>query len=404
MANTKVPSELIADNSVGITQLNVSDGTNGQVLTTNGSGTLSFSTISGYTDSDVETYLDGGTSTPTFADLNVVNTSGNAVVDITASTTGLSRLNLGDSGGATRGGLKYDHSDDSLVIRTNGSDKVTIDSSGKVGIGSSPSYTLDVAKDFGSDPGVRVWNKNGNWGTKSSINFLTDVSDSSNYPEGLISLFRGTSSDADSGMEFSAGTSSQTVRIKYHATKGEVLINRSASFGTGSSAALIVGNTGSETTIRVLGPNTNNYNLMTFYNAGLTAIGTIKNDNNTGVTYESASDYRLKENYNYDWDATTVLKQLRPLKFNWIADESNTEVEGFLAHEVQEVMPHLVSGEKDAVKEAYQDEDGNDLEGTTIDPQTLDYARLVPLLVKTTQEQQTIIDDLKSRIETLENN
>lgn len=64
MANTKIPSELIADNSIGITQLNVSDGTNGQALTTNGSGTLSFATIQGYTDSDVETYISGGTSTP----------------------------------------------------------------------------------------------------------------------------------------------------------------------------------------------------------------------------------------------------------------------------------------------------------------------------------------------------
>ena len=46
MANTTIPSELLADNSVGITALNVSDGTNGQALTTNGSGTLSFSTVS----------------------------------------------------------------------------------------------------------------------------------------------------------------------------------------------------------------------------------------------------------------------------------------------------------------------------------------------------------------------
>jgi hypothetical protein len=54
---TKIKSGVIGDNVVGITQLNVSDGTNGQVLTTDGSGTLSFSTVSGYTDSDVETYL-----------------------------------------------------------------------------------------------------------------------------------------------------------------------------------------------------------------------------------------------------------------------------------------------------------------------------------------------------------
>ena len=60
MANTKIPSELIADNSVGIDALNVTDGTNGQYLQTDGAGTLSFSTVSGYTDSDVATYLGGG--------------------------------------------------------------------------------------------------------------------------------------------------------------------------------------------------------------------------------------------------------------------------------------------------------------------------------------------------------
>src|SRR5210317_924135 len=67
MANTKITSRVIADNSVGIDALNVTDGTNGQYLQTDGSGTLSFSTISGYTDSDVATYLGGGTSTPTFS-------------------------------------------------------------------------------------------------------------------------------------------------------------------------------------------------------------------------------------------------------------------------------------------------------------------------------------------------
>jgi hypothetical protein len=51
-----------------------SDGTNGQVLTTDGSGNLSFSTISGYTDSDVETYLDGGTATPVFSNTEISGT------------------------------------------------------------------------------------------------------------------------------------------------------------------------------------------------------------------------------------------------------------------------------------------------------------------------------------------
>src|SRR5210317_655762 len=52
-----IDATALADNSITIGHLDCSDGTNGQVLTTDGSGTLSFSTISGYTDSDVETYL-----------------------------------------------------------------------------------------------------------------------------------------------------------------------------------------------------------------------------------------------------------------------------------------------------------------------------------------------------------
>src|SRR6056300_344973 len=71
MANTKITSRVIADNSVGIDALNVTDGTNGQALVTDGAGNLSFSTVRGYTDSDVETYLDGGTSTPILASFTV---------------------------------------------------------------------------------------------------------------------------------------------------------------------------------------------------------------------------------------------------------------------------------------------------------------------------------------------
>ena len=53
-------------NTVGVSELNLSEGSDGQVLTTNGAGTISFQTPSSYGDSDVETYLDGGTATPIF--------------------------------------------------------------------------------------------------------------------------------------------------------------------------------------------------------------------------------------------------------------------------------------------------------------------------------------------------
>lgn len=84
-----------------------SDGTNGQVLTTNGSGTLSFSTISGYTDSDVETYLDNGTSTPTFTTITANNNGGN--------TTTIAEFQYND--GATVLGRIGNQGNDSLFIQ-----------------------------------------------------------------------------------------------------------------------------------------------------------------------------------------------------------------------------------------------------------------------------------------------
>jgi hypothetical protein len=64
MSFTQTTLNAPAANTVGVAELNLSDGTSGQAIVTDGNGTISFSTISGYTDSDVETYLDGGTSTP----------------------------------------------------------------------------------------------------------------------------------------------------------------------------------------------------------------------------------------------------------------------------------------------------------------------------------------------------
>ena len=104
----------------------------------------------------------------------------------------------------------------------------------------------------------------------------------------------------------------------------------------------------------------------------------------SSTSYNTSSDYRIKENVVTDWDATTRLKQLRPSRFNFIADP-NTTVDGFLAHEVSDIVPEAISGEKDAV-----DEDGNPVY------QGIDQSKLVPLLVKTIQE-------LEARITTLEN-
>ena len=109
----------------------------------------------------------------------------------------------------------------------------------------------------------------------------------------------------------------------------------------------------------------------------------------TSVSYETTSDYRLKENVNYNFDALTRVKELKPARFNFIVDADKT-VDGFLAHEVSDIVPEAITGEKDAV-----DNEGNP------EYQGIDQSKLVPLLTKAIQEQQTLIEDLQTQINNL---
>ena len=118
-------------------------------------------------------------------------------------------------------------------------------------------------------------------------------------------------------------------------------------------------------------------------------VGSIQTSG-TGTSYVTSSDYRLKENIEYTWNATSRLKKLKPARFNFITDAEKT-FDGFLAHEAQAVVPEAVTGTKDEV-----DDDGNPV------IQGIDQAKLVPLLVKTVQEQQTVIESLEARITALE--
>jgi hypothetical protein len=108
------------------------------------------------------------------------------------------------------------------------------------------------------------------------------------------------------------------------------------------------------------------------------------------TTYSTTSDYRVKEDIQPMGSATADLMALNPINFQWVGSDIRTD--GFLAHEVAAIVPDAVVGEKDSV-----DAKGNpDLQG-------LDQSKMVPLLVKTIQEQQAVIESLEARITALEN-
>jgi hypothetical protein len=106
--------------------------------------------------------------------------------------------------------------------------------------------------------------------------------------------------------------------------------------------------------------------------------------NTSSLTINYSSDYRLKEDFK-DFTAVDVLTKVKLYDFKWKAEQ--TRDYGVIAHELQEIMPNMVTGEKDAL----------DHEGR-IAPQGVDYIRFVPILMKAIQEQQKQIEELKQKL------
>tara|TARA_B100001250_G_scaffold408909_1_gene432185 strand:- start:736 stop:1320 length:585 start_codon:yes stop_codon:yes gene_type:complete len=126
------------------------------------------------------------------------------------------------------------------------------------------------------------------------------------------------------------------------------------------------------------------------HSSGYSTMGTISSSNTGAVSYNTTSDYRLKKNDINITDGITRVKQLRPIKFNWIAEPNITE-EGFLAHEAQEVVPQSVTGAKDEMNK-----DG------TIKEQVMDSAKLIPLLTASIKELIAEVETLKAKVAALE--
>ena len=125
-----------------------------------------------------------------------------------------------------------------------------------------------------------------------------------------------------------------------------------------------------------------------FNNAGTTSAGSIQRVNDSTISYLTSSDYRLKENITPMTGALAKVAQLKPVTYKWKTD--NTDGEGFIAHELQEVCPIAVSGVKDAV-----DEHGN------IKSQSVDTSFLVATLTAAIQELKAINDTQAATITTL---
>ena len=127
-----------------------------------------------------------------------------------------------------------------------------------------------------------------------------------------------------------------------------------------------------------------------FQNSAGTTVGKI-NIGQSATSYATSSDYRLKENATAISDGITRLKTLKPYQFNWIAEKGQPKVDGFFAHEVTSAVPEAISGTKDEVdsdkKPVYQ---------------SIDQSKLVPLLTAALQEAIAKIETLETKVAALE--
>ena len=123
------------------------------------------------------------------------------------------------------------------------------------------------------------------------------------------------------------------------------------------------------------------------------------------VVYGGQSDHRLKENVVDITDGISRVKQLHPRRFNWISDETNTAQDGFIAHEVQSVVPVAVTGTKDQVV-TQADFDANtqpeDKEVGTPIYQQMDYGKVTPVLTAAVKELIAKIETLEGKVAALE--
>lgn len=314
-------------------------------------------------------------------------------VKVTMANGGSDSVDFINNAGTTLAqvkGIDGGSSNGSLALHTTASgtstERVRVDNAGNVGIGtSSPAGKLSVVSagdralqvTSGTDTPA-VFNGTGN-------NAYIQIQGSSSVYLGSVSgAYTVTTNGAEraridtSGNLLVGGTSTDPTldRVNETGLMGGANAGRIFSRGSGHSMGLS-GTSGTQ------------IQWWTDNGSARVAAGTISSSGST-TAYNTSSDYRLKENIASMTGALNKVASLNPVTFTWKADGKSTE--GFIAHELQAVVPDCVTGEKDAV-----DEDGNPIY------QGIDTSFLVATLTAAIQELKTIVDTQAAKITALEN-
>ena len=415
-------------------------------LTIDSSQRVGIGTTSASTKLHVYDGAGGGASLLSQYDVLTVENDDSCVIQIVSPTNKEGQIHFSDNSRA-RGQISYDHSSDAMNFNTAGNERARIDSSGRLGVGtSSPGATL-VTKGAGvSDVAFAIEHA---WGSSSTALFtastsagelmrlqrdgkllvgtssaggnellqIQGVSGSSAAPGGLalkrssvgntddigfINFQNGSgntfsqikafcdgtpgASDYPGALTFSVtadGASSPTERMRLHSSGTFTL------WGTNNNYQIHISGNGSRYVDHdVSSSEGDGFTYIRYLQAG-SVRGSVTRSS-TGVNFNNTSDYRAKENVIPLAGATDRIKKLKPSRFNFI-EAPDVTVDGFIAHEAQAVVPEAVVGTKDEV-----DADGNPIY------QGIDQSKLVPLLTAALQEALAEIESLKARVTALE--
>jgi len=416
MALTKIKTSNL-ETSIDLTGIN--DTATSQILTVSDTGI----DVTGTVTADGLEVTNGNPSITIKDSNNTKNQTGYVGVIISKDSADTDTWAIGRRFGSTA--LKIENKENSSTIfETNSTERMRIDSSGNVGIGVTPESWLSFisALQIGGNGSLSCDTPAGAGKTLSLGNNVyhdgarkyisTDEASRYDQDSGTHKFYVAPSGTANTAISWTtAMTIDNAAGVDISSNSSGVALNVEHNVA-GQYTAYFKNSNADGPVLNLEHPNTADQTIVSFRN-GNGEVGRIRT-NGSATSYNTSSDYRLKENVVPMTGSIDRVKALNPSRFNFIADPDTT-VDGFLAHEAQEVVPEAISGEKDAMKTeeyevtpAVKDENDNIITEAVMgtreipDMQGIDQAKLVPLLVGALQEQQTLIESLTTRLEALE--